>query len=34
MKDREHAVFTQTNNVVNTLNVLFAIEAFAPTPTS
>src|SRR6478736_1845837 len=30
MKDREHAVFTQTNNVVNTLNVLFAIEAFAP----
>ena len=30
MKDREHAVFTQTNNVVNTLNVVFAIEAFAP----
>jgi len=30
MKDREHAVFTQTNNVVNTLNVLFAIEAFTP----
>ena len=30
MKDREHAVFTQTNNVVGTLNVLFAIEAFAP----
>ena len=30
MKDREHAVFTQTNNVVNTLNVLFAIETFAP----
>jgi UDP-sulfoquinovose synthase len=30
MKDREHAVFTQTNNVVNTLNVIFAIEAFAP----
>jgi UDP-sulfoquinovose synthase len=30
MKDREHAVFTQTNNVVNTLNVLFAIEAFVP----
>ena len=26
MKDREHAVFTQTNNVVNTLNVLFAIQ--------
>ena len=30
MKDREHAVFTQTNNVVNTLNVLFAIERYAP----
>jgi UDP-sulfoquinovose synthase len=30
MKDREHAVFTQTNNVVNTLNTIFAIEAFAP----
>ncbi|MGZ4151219.1 MAG: NAD-dependent epimerase/dehydratase family protein [Actinomycetota bacterium] len=30
MKDREHAVFTQTNNVVGTLNVLFAIERFAP----
>ncbi len=30
MKDREHAVFTQTNNVVNTLNVLFAIERFVP----
>ena len=30
MKDREHAVFTQTNNVINTLNVLFAIEAFVP----
>ena len=30
MIDREHAVFTQTNNVVNTLNVLFAIAAFAP----
>jgi UDP-sulfoquinovose synthase len=30
MKDREHAVFTQTNNVVNTLNVIFAIERFAP----
>jgi UDP-sulfoquinovose synthase len=30
MKDREHAVFTQTNNVVGTLNVIFAIEAFAP----
>ena len=33
MKDREHAVFTQTNNVVNTLNVIFAIEAFAPDAT-
>jgi UDP-sulfoquinovose synthase len=30
MIDREHAVFTQTNNVVNTLNVLFAIEELAP----
>jgi UDP-sulfoquinovose synthase len=30
MKDREHAVFTQTNNVVGTLNVLFAMERFAP----
>ena len=31
MKDREHAVFTQTNNVVNTLNVLWAMQEFAPT---
>jgi UDP-sulfoquinovose synthase len=30
MKDREHAVFTQTNNVVNTLNVLFAIQRHVP----
>jgi UDP-sulfoquinovose synthase len=30
MRDREHAVFTQTNNVVNTLQVIFAIEQFAP----
>ncbi len=30
MKDREHAVFTQTNNVVNTLNTIFAIEEFVP----
>jgi UDP-sulfoquinovose synthase len=30
MKDREHAVFTQTNNVVNTLNVLWAMQEFAP----
>jgi UDP-sulfoquinovose synthase len=27
---REHAVFTQRNNVINTLNVLFAIEEFTP----
>ena len=34
MNDREHAVFTQTNNVVNTLNVLFAIARRSrPTPT-
>jgi UDP-sulfoquinovose synthase len=30
MKDRDHAVFTQTNNVVGTLNVLFAIRDLAP----
>jgi UDP-sulfoquinovose synthase len=30
MIDREHAVFTQQNNVVNTLNVLFAIEDIVP----
>ena len=30
MIDREHAVFTQTNNVVNTLNVLWAMTEFAP----
>ena len=30
MKDREHAVFTQTNNVVGTLNVLWAIRDLAP----
>ena len=30
MKDREHAVFTQKNNVINTLNVLFAIQAYVP----
>ena len=30
MKDREHAVFTQTNNVVNTLNVLWAIREHTP----
>ncbi len=27
---REHAVFTQYNNVINTLNVLFAIRDFTP----
>jgi UDP-sulfoquinovose synthase len=30
MKDREHAVFTQTNNVVNTLNVLYAMRDITP----
>ena len=30
MIDRQHAVFTQMNNVVGTLNVLFAIRDFAP----
>ena len=30
MKDREHAVFTQTNNVVNTLNVIYAMRDFTP----
>ncbi len=30
MIDREHAIFTQTNNVVNTLNVLYAMSEFAP----
>jgi UDP-sulfoquinovose synthase len=30
MKDRAHAVFTQTNNVVGTLNVLYAIRDLAP----
>ena len=30
MKDRDHAVFTQTNNVVNTLNVIYAIRDLAP----
>jgi UDP-sulfoquinovose synthase len=30
MKSREHAVWTQTNNVVSTLNVLFAIRDIAP----
>jgi len=30
MIDRKHAVFTQTNNVVGTLNLLFAIREFVP----
>jgi UDP-sulfoquinovose synthase len=30
MKDRDHAVFTQTNNVVGTLNVLWAIRDLTP----
>jgi UDP-sulfoquinovose synthase len=30
MIDREHAVFTQTNNIVGTLNVLYAMQELAP----
>ncbi|HEY6285021.1 MAG TPA: NAD-dependent epimerase/dehydratase family protein, partial [Ktedonobacteraceae bacterium] len=30
MIDCEHAVFTQTNNVIGTLNVLYAIKEFVP----
>lgn len=30
MLDREHAVFTQQNNVLGTLNVLFALHQLAP----
>jgi len=30
MKDRDHAVFTQMNNVLGTLNVLWAIRDLAP----
>jgi UDP-sulfoquinovose synthase len=30
MIDREHAVFTQANNVLGTLNLLFALREFAP----
>jgi UDP-sulfoquinovose synthase len=30
MIDRKHAIFTQTNNVVGTLNVLYAIREFVP----
>lgn len=30
MIDREHAVYTQDNNVIGTLNVLYAIKEYAP----
>jgi UDP-sulfoquinovose synthase len=30
MIDRKHAVFTQVNNVVGTLNLLFALKEYAP----
>jgi UDP-sulfoquinovose synthase len=30
MIDREHAVFTQTNNIVGTLNLLYAMKEFSP----
>jgi UDP-sulfoquinovose synthase len=30
MKDRDHAVFTQYNNVVNTLNILWAMRDITP----
>jgi len=30
MIDREHAAFTQTNNVVGTLNLLYAVKEFCP----
>src|SRR6516164_6091915 len=30
MIDRQHAVFTQYNNVIGTLNVLYAIKEFVP----
>jgi len=30
MIDRKHAVFTQVNNVVGTLNLLFALREFSP----
>lgn len=30
MIDREHAVFTQTNNVVGTLNVIYAVKDLVP----
>jgi UDP-sulfoquinovose synthase len=31
MIDRRHAIYTQHNNVIGTLNVLFALQEFAPT---
>jgi len=30
MIDRKHAVFTQTNNIVGTLNILYALKEFTP----
>jgi len=30
MIDRKHAVYTQTNNVIGTLNLLYAIKEFSP----
>lgn len=30
MIDRQHAVFTQVNNIVGTLNILFALKEFRP----
>jgi UDP-sulfoquinovose synthase len=30
MRDRDHAVFTQQNNVVNTLNVVWAMREYTP----
>ena len=33
MIDRKHAVFTQVNNVVGTLNLLFAIRECGPIAT-
>ena len=32
MMDRSRAVFTQTNNVMGTINVCYAIKEFAPRP--
>ena len=33
MIDRKHAVFTQVNNVVGTLNLLFALRSSGPIAT-